>query len=147
MFVYVRFGKDKQRPYSKKNYCVLNYEEISSPFFLFKDYLDIIGKVVFNYCDKCLLPALFEGENHSMYFGSLYSAFSSTNSFSEKKRKVKEQIYLSAVKLIRRLVISTCQTANSYKFIYCFYNYEPGVHYNNQYLSIDRQKKKKEGDE
>ena len=93
------------------------------------------------------MPALFEGENHSMYFGSLYSAFSTTNSFSERKRKVKEQIYLSAAKLIRRLVISTCQTANSYEFIYCFYNYEPDVHYNNQYLLIDRLKNKKEGDE
>ena len=65
---------------------------------LFKNYLDIIGKVVFNYCDKYLLPALFEGENHSMCFGR-YNAFSTTNCFSEKKRKAKEKVYLSAVKL------------------------------------------------
>ena len=113
---------------------------------LFKNYLDIIGKVVFNYCDKYLLPALFEGENHSMCFGR-YNAFSTRNCFSEKKkkkkRKAKEKVYLFAVKLIRRLVVSTCQTSNSYAFINCFYTYEPNVHYKNLYLSIDRLKKKR----
>ena len=64
----------------------------------------------------------------------------------KKKTKAKEKVYLSAVKLIRRLVVSTCQTDNSYAFINCFYTYEPNVHYNNPYLSVDRLKKK-EGDE
>ena len=69
--------------------------------------------------------------------------FSASSCFSEQRRKIKESVYLSAVKLIRRLVVTTCQTANSYGFVNCFYSYEPNVHYKNPYLSIDRPKKKK----
>ena len=134
--------KDKQQPYSQKNYGKLHYEEITSPFILFKNYLDIIGKVIFNYSHKYLLPVLFASEDHSSCFAK-YNAFSATNCFSERKRKFKEKIYLNAVKLIRRLVVSTCQSTNAYTFINCFCTYEPGVHYNNPYLSIYCLKKRK----
>ena len=101
LFVHVRFGKDNPRPYSKKNFLVLQYEEITSAFLLFKHCLDIIGRIVFNHCDKYLLPLI------------------SNNVYSKNGlRKVKEVFYISAVKLIRRLVITTCQDAN----------YENGVH-------------------
>ena len=122
LFVHVRFGKRNQRCHSKKNYGILGYEEISSPFLLFKHYIDIIGRIVFNSCNKYLLPALFEGEDHSMCFDR-YNVFSATSCFSEKKkkRKIKVKVYLFAVKLIRRMVISTCQSVTSYQFIHCFY--------------------------
>ena len=60
----MRFGRDQQRTYSKRNYATLHYGEISSPFLLFKHYLDILGRVVFNYCDKYLTPLLFDPEDH-----------------------------------------------------------------------------------
>ena len=53
-------------------------------------------------------------------------------------RKIKEVVYISAIKLIRRLVITTCQDANSHDFIECYNKYLNGVHYHNPYLSIDR---------
>ena len=37
LFVHVRLGIDKQRPHSKKNCGVLQYEEIICPFSLFKN--------------------------------------------------------------------------------------------------------------
>ena len=135
----VKISSDHTR---NKNYGTLHYEEITSPFLLFKSYLNIISKVIFNYCDKYLLIALFAREDHSSCF-TKYNAFSATNCFSERKKKFKEKIYLNAVKLIRKLVVSTCQSANAYAFINCFRTYEPGVHYNSPYLSIDRLKKKK----
>ena len=63
MFVHVQFGPARQRPYSKNNYGALYYEVVCSPFLIFKNYLDIIGKVIFNQCDKILLPELFKNEN------------------------------------------------------------------------------------
>lgn len=67
--------------------------------------------------------------------------------FFLRKKKLEEVVYLSAIKLIRRLVISLCQTTNSYSFIECFNTYLPNIHYKNPYLSIDHpppsQKKKK----
>ena len=111
LFVHVRFGKDNQRPYSKKKFLVLQYEEITSTFLLFQHCLDISGRIVFNHCDKYLLPLI------------------SNNVYSKNGlRKVKEVFYISAVKLIRRLVITTCQNANFQTFIGCYNTYENGVH-------------------
>ena len=73
----------------------------------------------------------------SLWFGK-YRAFTA---FLFLRKKVKENIYLSAANLFRRLDISTCQTTNSYAFIHCFHTYEPNVHYNSSYLSIDSLKK------
>ena len=66
LFIHIKFVKDKQRPYSKKKIGVLHYEEITSPFLLFKHYLDIVVRVIFNQCDKYLLPAIFEGDDQSL---------------------------------------------------------------------------------
>ena len=54
LFIHTNFSKDHQRPYSKNNFGVLYYEVVSSPFLLFKSYLDIIDRVIFNLCDKNL---------------------------------------------------------------------------------------------
>lgn len=112
MFFNVRFGLDKQRPHSQKIYGVLHYEEVSSSFVLFKTYLDIIGRIIFNYCDKYLIPNLFEK------FIRLKSlSYNNKKHFSVKKKKLKQNLYLSATKFIKRLVVSTCETANSNTFI------------------------------
>ena len=75
---------------------------------------------------------------------SKYNAFSATNCYAEKSRRIKEKVYISVVKLIRRLFVTTCQTADSFVFVKCFRIYEPNVNYNNAYLSIDRQQKEDE---
>ena len=59
LFVHVELVPDRQRPYSENNYSVLYYEEINSPFMVFKAYLDILRKFFLNQCDKYLLPVLF----------------------------------------------------------------------------------------
>ena len=88
----MRFGRDQQRTYSKRNYGTLHYEEISSPFLLCKHYLDILGRVVFNYCDKYLIPLLFDSEDHSICFDEC-NDFSASSCFSEQKRKIKENVF------------------------------------------------------
>lgn len=57
--VHVNFGRDRQRRYSENNFGVLYYEVVSSPFVLWKFYLDVLGRIVLNQCDKFILPALF----------------------------------------------------------------------------------------
>ena len=56
LFVHLRRSKDNDRAYAQKNFGVLQYEEITFVFSLFKHYLDIIGRIVLNHCDKYLLP-------------------------------------------------------------------------------------------
>ena len=62
LFVGIRSGRDRQRPYCEHNFGLLFYEEISSPFLLFKFYLDILGRIIFNVCDKHLLPIMLNNQ-------------------------------------------------------------------------------------
>ena len=47
--------------------------------------------------------------------------------------------FFFACKLIKRLVVATCQTVNSNSFIEVFKNYKRNVNYFNPHLLIDRQ--------
>ena len=61
--------------------------------------------------------------------------------YSRIKRvnKIKENVFLFACKLIKRLVIATCQTANPNIFTEVFKSYKQNIDYCNPHLSIDRQ--------
>ena len=41
------------------NFGTLYYEVVTSPVVLFKFYLDVIGRLIFDFCDKNLFQALF----------------------------------------------------------------------------------------
>ena len=58
LFAHVNCGRDRQRPYSENNFGVLYYEVISSLYYE-NFYLDILGRIILNQCDKFILPALF----------------------------------------------------------------------------------------
>ena len=53
--------------------------------------------------------------------------------------KLKENVFFFSCKLIKRLVVATCQTVNSNSFIEVFKNYKRNVNYFNPHLLIDRQ--------
>ena len=131
LFVSIRSGRDRQRPYCEHNFGVLYYEGISSPFLLFKFYLDILGRINFNLRDKHLLPIMLN--NQYLLARKNYSA----------RKKFKEDIYIFTVKLIKRLVVSTCQVVNPHMFPHVFENYKVGVNCYNPYLSIDRHRQEK----
>ena len=59
LLVHINCGRDRQRSCSENNFGVLYYEVISSPFVLWKFYLDVSGRIVLNQCGKFVLPALF----------------------------------------------------------------------------------------
>ena len=43
------------------NFRTLYYEVVSSPFILWKFYLDILARIILNHCDKYITPALLPG--------------------------------------------------------------------------------------
>ena len=45
------------------NFGVLFYEVINSPFMLWKFYLDVLARIVFNYSDKYVIPTILSGSN------------------------------------------------------------------------------------
>ena len=132
LFIHTNFSKDPQRPYSKNNFGVLYYEVVSSPFLLFKSYLDIIDRVIFNLCEKNLLPVLMKDRK------KMYRRPYKNYSRNKKVNKLKENVFLFACKLIKWLTIVTCQRANPNVFIEVFKNYKPNIDYRNPHLSIDR---------
>lgn len=125
-FIHTNFGKDRQRPYSEDNSGTFYYEGVTSPFILFKSYLDIIGRLIFNFCDKNLLSVLFKDRRFCR------SRIKAVN-------KIKENVFLFACKLIKRLVVSMCQSVNPNAAYEVYENYKFCVDYYNPYLSIDRQ--------
>ena len=134
LFVYVDFGPDRQRPCSENNYGVLHYEVINSPFMLFKSCLDILGRIIFNQCDKYLMPALLKGETFSCSRSTIcrHSRYN-----SNKKKMIRKYVLTYAVKLIKHCVVQTCQSVNPRFIRECYENYNYWDHYHNPYLSID----------
>ena len=135
LFIHVQFGPDRQKPYSTNNYGALYYEVVSSPFLILKNYLDIIGKVILNQCDKVLLPDLFKDEDESQCRECAVCLPS--NCLSQKKQKIRQFVYISKVRLIKRLVVTACQTVDSHPIIHCYETYTLCKYYHNPYLTID----------
>ena len=114
---------------------------LRSPFMISKSYLDILGNVILNQFHKYFLTALFKGKNENICRS--HTTCSIRDCFPMKKRKIKQKVYLFAIKLIKPLAISTCQTINPDTIQEFYYTYNLFVHYHDPYLTIDCQKKKK----
>ena len=53
---------DRQKVFDESaNFGTSFYEVMNSPFMLLKFYLDILARIIFNYSDKYILPALLSG--------------------------------------------------------------------------------------
>ena len=112
---------------------------------IFKAYLDILGKIILNQCDKYLLPALFPNQNFRESRRS--TTCSVSNCFSMKKKQIRQRTLIFAVKLIKLLAVQAAQVVNPRFIRECYYNYNLWDHYHNPYLSIDRPKKEENKDE
>ena len=79
------------------------FEVISSPLLLRKFYLDILTRLVFNYCDKFILPAVMSGfDTNECRHANVCSIY---NCFCFKKVKLRDVVFLHAVKLSKRVAI------------------------------------------
>ena len=112
---------------------------------IFKLYLDIVGRIILNQGDKYLLLALFENENRGQCKNATVCL--PQNFFPMKKNKIRQNIFIFAVKLIKCLVVTSCQSVNPLPIRYCYDVYTLGKHYCNPYLSIDLPKKEEKRDE
>ena len=93
------------------NFGTLYNEVVTSPFVLFKFYLDVIDRLIFNFCDKNSFQALFSKTR----FG---------RSRIKVINRVKENIFFFACKLIKRLVAATCQTVEPITIYDVYKNYK-----------------------
>ena len=81
---------DRQKLFDKNsNFGTLSFEVINFPFLLWKFYLDVLARMVFNYCDKYILPTLLSDltDNYRNY-----TTCTRFNCYNMKKNNVKENI-------------------------------------------------------
>ena len=103
LFVHSSSSHDRQKLYNPNNFGTLFYEVISSPLLLWKFYLDILTRLVFNYCDKFILPGVMSGfDTNECRHANVCSIY---NCFCFKKVKLRDVVFLHAVKLSKRVAI------------------------------------------
>ena len=63
LYLFIHFSVcDRQKLCGENtNFGMLYYEVVNSPFILWKFYLNILGRIVLNHCDKYIIPALLSG--------------------------------------------------------------------------------------
>ena len=119
---------DRQKMFNENgNFGVLFYEVINSPFLLWKFYVDVLARIVFNYCDKYILPFLLSGLNDDC---RNYTVCTPSTCFGMKKVKVKEIVFDAALKLSKKLSEQSCMSVNSYYITDVFNTYKRGVEIN-----------------
>ena len=127
---------DRQKVFDESaNFGTLFYEVINSSFMLLKFYLDILARIIFNYSDKYILPALLSDFKDDCRKRTVCTP---STCFGLKKIKVKEIVFVNALKFSKELAEHSCMCVNSYYIIDVFNNYKRGVDLRNQYLTIER---------
>ena len=121
--------EDAQKLYDPNNFGTLFHEFISSPFMFWKFYLDVVVRIVLNQSDKFMPPALLSGIDTDECRNS--TVYNSENCFGFKKVKIREIVFLNAVKLSKRLAIYLCLNVNPDFVIKLFDTYKRGVDFDN----------------
>ena len=92
--------RQKQLSYNS-NFETLFYEVINSPFMLWKFYLDILARVVFNYCDKYITTALLSDlENDCRKF----TVCNSRTCINIKRNRIKNVVFESTLTFSKNLL-------------------------------------------
>ena len=127
---------DKDDPSGRsRNFGSLYYESISSPFLLWKMYLDTLCRIVVNVSEKFLLPVLLSSVRGSC---RSLTTCTSENCPSLKSKAIKAVSYKRLVEFCLYLVRSSCKNVSS-NFIRDVYNsYKRGRDFFSCFLEFDR---------
>ena len=134
LFVYSSVMDRQKLLADNSNFGILFYEVINSPFMLLKFYLDILARIVFNYCDKHILTALLSDLKDNCWD---FTVCNSRTCFNIKKIRNKNILFELALTFSKKLAEYSCRSVDSYFIIDVFNNYEQGVDFRNQYLTIE----------
>ena len=113
----------------------LYYESVNSPFLLWKFYLDVLSRVVFNQTNKyVLLMLLSDNETDCRKF----TVCNEKNCSGMRKVRIKIIFYKELVSSCKRLCQLSCYTIEPFLVTYAFKNYKRGVDFFSPYLEIER---------
>ena len=93
---------DRQKLHGENtNFGILYYEVVSSLFILWKFYLDILARIVFNYCGKYIISALLSGLD--TYDCRNINVCTPIRCFGLKNNKIIEIVFISGICLLKKL--------------------------------------------
>ena len=105
---------------------------------LWKFYPDVVARIFFNHCDKYTLPILFyslENESLNRRNDAVCNEFTCP---SNKKSKTQEIVFSAAIDIYKKIVKSSSISVDPSFINYFYNNYDFGVDYRNQHLTIER---------
>ena len=117
------------------NLVSLYYESVSSPFLLWKYYLDILCRIVFNYNSKHILAVILSG---IMLDCRKFTVCSIENCANLKKEKVRVIFYREIAHFCKTLAEVSCQNVDPLFIIDAFNNYKRGIVLFSCYLEINK---------
>ena len=114
------------------NFGLLYYESISSPFLLWKFYLDILSCVVLYVYEKSVSPFLISGVNLNC------REYTPQNCSGLKRKKIRAIFYKRLVEFSLNLAHVSCENVDP-NFIFDVYqSYQRGRDYFSSFLEFDR---------
>ena len=127
---------DRQKHLSyNSNFGTLFHEVINSPLMLLKFYLDILSRIVYNYCDKDIMAALlFYLEDNCRKF----TVCNSRACVNVKRNRIKNILFETPLTFSKKVAEYSCRSVDLYFIFGAFNTYKRGVDFRNQYLTIER---------
>ena len=119
----------------KSNLGGMYYQSINSSFMLWKFYLDILCRIVFNVSHRFIFPLLMSGIDLNC---GEFTVYTSTNCSNLKKSNVKAIFFRELVLFCKKLSEFCCDYVDSYFIIDVFQRYKRGEDYFSAYLNIER---------
>ena len=120
LFAHTNIHARKNDPFGV-NFGSLYYESINSPFILWKLYLDVLCRIVFNVSHRFVFPQLESGVNLDC---RKHTICTSRNCWNLKICKVRAIFYRELVALCKYLCKATCSTFVPYFIIDVFKGYK-----------------------
>ena len=119
----------------RTNLGSLYYESVNSPFLLWKFYLDVLSRVVFNQTNKhVLLMLLSDNETDCRKF----TVCNEKNCSGIRKVRIKTIFYKELVSFCKRLWELSCSNIDPFFVTYAFTNYKRGEDFFSPYSEIER---------
>ena len=111
LFVHSSIVNRQKHLADNSNFGILFYEVINSPFMLLKFYLNILARVVFNYCDKHIMTALLSDLKDNC---RKFTVCNSRTCVNMKRNRIKNTVFETALTFSKKLAEYSCRGVDPY---------------------------------
>ena len=111
LFVHSSMVDRQKHLADNSNFEILFYEVINFLFMLLKFYLDILARIVFNYCDKHIMTNLLSDLEDNCW---KFTVCDSGTCINMKRNRIKNIVFQTALTFSKKLVEYSCRGVDPY---------------------------------